>query len=65
MIENYFFDQHGLPQKEEVKREKAVNAVLEIINSAAINTGAQVSLQQIVNATSKAADALQDALEKS
>ncbi|MBS6739266.1 MAG: hypothetical protein KH310_14420 [Enterobacteriaceae bacterium] len=64
MIENYFFDQNGFPQKDEIKREKAVNAVLEIINSAAIHSGSQISLQQIVNNTKVAADAVQAALEK-
>lgn len=47
VIKNYFYDVNGLPQKEEIKREIVVAAVLEIVNSGAVNTGVQNSLNHI------------------
>ncbi|BEM86817.1 hypothetical protein SME46J_12870 [Serratia marcescens] len=64
MLENYFYDKNGSEQSDKVKREKAVSAALTIINSAAINTGAVVSLNSIRNALNEAADAIQASLEK-
>lgn len=64
MIENYFFDNNGLEQSEKVKREKAVNAVLDILHAAAVTTGAANSLTHIQGKLSDTADAIQAALEK-
>ncbi|EJM0965192.1 TPA: hypothetical protein L9G83_005597 [Klebsiella pneumoniae] len=64
MIKNYFYDANGLDQKEEVKREIVVAAVLEIVNSAAVNTGVQNSLNHIQNKLSETVDAIQAVLEK-
>lgn len=35
MLQNYFFDNNGLKQPDEVKREKAVAAALEIARASA------------------------------
>lgn len=64
MLENYFFDRNGSKQYDEVKREKAVAAVLAIINSAAVNAGGVASMNNILNTLDAAADAIQAALEK-
>lgn len=64
MLDNYFFDRNGCKQHDEVKREKAVAAVLTIINSAAVTAGAVASMNNIVNTLDEAADAIQAALEK-
>lgn len=64
MIKNYFKDVNGLSQSDEAKREKAVSAVLEIIQAAANQTGSQVSLTLIQSKLNDAADAVQAALEK-
>lgn len=63
MIKNYFYDVNGLPQKEEIKREIVV-AVLEIVNSGAVNTGVQNSLNHIQNKLAETVDAIQAVLEK-
>lgn len=63
MLENYFFDKNGAEQSDEEKREKAVAAVLTIINSAAAHSGAVVSLNTIRNNLNDAADALQESIE--
>ncbi|MDN2601619.1 hypothetical protein OB908_25660 [Klebsiella pneumoniae] len=64
MIKNYFYDVNGLPQKEEIKREIVVAAVLEIVNSGAVNTGVQNSLNHIQNKLAETVDAIQAVLEK-
>ncbi|EIX9104961.1 MULTISPECIES: hypothetical protein [Klebsiella pneumoniae complex] len=64
MIKNYFYDVNGLPQKEEVKREIVVAAVLEIVNSGAVNTGVQNSLNHIQNKLAETVDAIQAVLER-
>lgn len=64
MIKNYFKDVNGHSQSDEAKREKAVSAVLEIIQAAANQTGSQVSLNLIQSKLNDAADAVQAALEK-
>lgn len=64
MLENYFYDQHGLEQKVKIKREKAVAAVLEIIKSGSDNNPMHVCLTAIKQEVDEAADAIQAALEK-
>lgn len=64
MIKNYFYKQNGDEQNEKEQREIAVSAVLQIINSAAVNTGAGNSLMAIQRTVSDAADAIQNALHK-
>lgn len=64
MIKNYFYDVNGLPQKEEIKREIVVAAVLEIVNSGAVNTGVQNSLNHIQNKLAETVDAIQAVLER-
>lgn len=64
MIKNYFYKQNGVQQDEKEQREIAVSAVLQIINSAAVNSGAVVSLTAIQRTVSDAADAIQEALSK-
>lgn len=64
MLNNYFFDQNGFEQKDEVKREKAVSAVLEIIKVSAENSANHVIISTLKNEVSEAADAVQNALNK-
>jgi len=64
MLENYFFDKHGLDQQPKVKREKAVAAVLEIIKAGCVENPTHVCISAIKKDVSDAADAIQDALEK-
>ena len=64
VIKNYFYDVNGLAQKEEIKREIVVAAVLEIVNSGAVNTGVQNSLNHIQNKLAETVDAIQAVLEK-
>lgn len=64
MLENYFFDRDGLEQKKEVKRQKAVAAVMEILLAAAPSSGAEKCIGHIQMRVSETADALQKALEK-
>lgn len=64
MLNNYFYDEQGFAQKDEVKREKAVAAVLEIIKVAAENSPAHVIISALNNEVSEAADAIQKAIDK-
>ncbi|MNC78529.1 hypothetical protein D3C75_1307600 [compost metagenome] len=64
MLNNYFFDQNGFEQKDEVKREKAVAAVLEIFKVSAQNSPAHTVVFSLNNEVSEAADAIQKALNK-
>lgn len=63
MLNNYFFDQNGFEQKDEVKREKAVAAVLEILKVSAGHAATHVTVTALKNEVSEAADALQKALD--
>lgn len=64
MFDNYFFDKSGFEQKDEVKREKAVAAVLEILKVSATHSANHVVVTALKNEVSEAADAIQKALEK-
>ncbi|EAA3828322.1 hypothetical protein KRC07_003701 [Salmonella enterica] len=64
MLENYFYDQSGFEQKEEVKREKAVAAVLELLKVSASHSANHVVITALENEVSEAADAIQKALDK-
>lgn len=64
MLENYFYDKTGFEQKDEVKREKAVAAVLEILKVSASHSANHVVITSLKNEISEAADAIQKALDK-
>ncbi|HBB6642214.1 TPA: hypothetical protein G8Y09_002007 [Salmonella enterica] len=64
MLENYFYDQSGFEQKEEVKREKAVAAVLELLKVSASHSANHIVITALENEVSEAADAIQKALDK-
>ncbi|HHA2138814.1 TPA: hypothetical protein ACOEGY_000907 [Enterobacter bugandensis] len=64
MLENYFYDKTGFEQKNEVKREKAVAAVLEILKVSASHSANHVVITSLKNEISEAADAIQKALDK-
>jgi hypothetical protein len=64
MLENYFYDQSGFVQKDEVKREKAVAAVLEILKVSASHSANHVVIAALKNEVNEAADELQKALDK-
>ncbi|EFH8448845.1 hypothetical protein GHR28_05015 [Escherichia coli] len=64
MLDNYFYDKSGFEQKDEVKREKAVAAVLEILKVSAGHSPSHVIISALKNEVNEAADAIQGALDK-
>ncbi|WP_323170113.1 hypothetical protein [Pantoea agglomerans] len=63
MLEEYFYDKHGLEQRDSVKRQKAVSAVLQIIHASCAGSAVHNTLSNIKN-VSDAADQIQAALDK-
>lgn len=64
MLEHYFHKPNCDVQHEEVKREKAVAAVLEIIKTNTSHAPLHIAMKSIKNDIDQAADAIQAALDK-